>query len=208
MNNDQCCICLKDMNDNDTLKTLTCGHKLHFDCYKEYMKTKNIRHFIQCPLCRKLNSDITIPGKSSYEKLENICGKRQRCRGTTKDGKRCKNKSCLLNYGYCNIHNKNILKEEKYYDIIFRYINHCMYSPQNWKTRVILIDISKKLLVKYDVKEFDEFIFYLYKCSEEQKLKYGAEVVKRNEKYVYEYYDLELPPDEWIDECVREKKIF
>ena len=82
-----------------------------------------------------------------------------------------------------------------------------MYSPQNWKTRVILIDISKKLLVKYDVNEFDEFIFYLYKCSEEQKLKYGEEVVKRNEKYVYEYYDLELPPEEWIDECVK-KKIF
>ena len=85
MNNDQCCICLKDMNDNDTLKTLTCGHKLHLGCYKEYMKTKNIRHFVQCPLCRTLNSDITIPGESSYEKLENICGKRQRCRGTTKD---------------------------------------------------------------------------------------------------------------------------
>ena len=42
MNNEQCCICLKDMNDNDALKTLTCGHSLHFDCYKEYMKTKNI----------------------------------------------------------------------------------------------------------------------------------------------------------------------
>jgi len=51
-------------------------------------------------------------------------------------------------------------------------------------------------------------VVILYKCSEEQKLKYGEEVVKRNEKYVYEYYELELPPEEWIDECVREKKIF
>ena len=208
MNNDHCCICLKEMKDNDKLKILSCDHKLHFNCYKEYIKTQNIRHFIQCPLCRELNSDITIPGETAYEKLENICEKRSRCRGITKEGKRCKNKRCLLNYGYCNVHHKNILKEEQQYDTIFRYINHCLYSPQNWKTRVILIDICKKLLVKYNVKEFYEFIFYLYKCSEEQKLKYDDEVVKRNEKYIYEYYDLELPPDDWINECLRDKKLF
>ena len=32
--------------------------------------------------------------------------------------------------------------------------------------------------------------------------------VRNNEKHIYEYYDLELPPGDWLEECLREKKIF
>lgn len=207
---DNCCICLKEMKEDNTLKNLSCGHKLHFNCYKEYIKTKNQKHFVQCPLCRKLNSDISIPGETSYEKLENICGKRERCKATTKNGLRCKNKSCLLNYGYCNIHNKKTIVDDKYYDMIFRFVNHYwgVFSQGNWKTRVILIDIAIKLTIKLDLKDFDKFLYHLFKCSEEQKLKYTEQEVRNNEKYIYEYYDLELPPDEWLGICLREKKIF
>ena len=204
---DTCCICLKEMKEDDILKTLTCGHTLHFNCYKEYIKSKNQKHFVPCPLCRKLNTDISVPGKTSYEKIENICGKRRRCKATTNKGLRCKNKSCLLNYGYCHMHNDKHIKEEKDYDTIFRYINYYwgVFSQSNWKTRIILIDLSKKLILKLDIKEFDEFLYHLFKCSEEQKLKYTEGDVRKKEKHVYEYYDLEFPPEEWLNECVRDK---
>lgn len=207
---ESCCICLKDMKEDDTLKNLSCGHKLHFICYMEYIKTKNQKHFAQCPLCRILNTDISIPGETSYEKLENICGKRKRCKATTNKGLRCKNKSCLLNYGYCSTHNKGNIKEEKHYDTMFCYINHYwgVFSQVSWKTRVILIDIAKKLMIKLDIKDFDEFLYHLYKCSELQKLKYTSEEVRKNEKFVYEFYELELPPEEWVNECLRNKTIY
>ena len=49
------------------------------------------------------------------------------------------------------------------------------------------------------------YIIYL-NVQEEQKLKYTEQEVRNNEKYIYEYYDLELPPDEWLGICLREKK--
>ena len=30
-----CSICLEELNDNNIIKTLSCGHKYHFNCFKK-----------------------------------------------------------------------------------------------------------------------------------------------------------------------------
>ena len=50
MNDDlTCSICLSTMK-NKTIKTLSCGHKFHYDCILQLVMRKNF--FIKCPLCR------------------------------------------------------------------------------------------------------------------------------------------------------------
>ena len=205
---DTCCICLQDLKENDQIKDLSCNHKLHFDCYMLYLGSKERKHFIKCPLCRNLNTDISIPGETPKEKIQNLCQKSCRCLGKTKSGLRCKNKSSLLNYGYCRSHNKEVLETEKQYDLMFRYINHNMYSPQSWKTRLILVDIAKKLILKYKIENFDDIMYYLFRSFEEQKKKYTSAEVKKNERYIYEYYDIPLPPEEWVTKCLDLKILY
>jgi len=173
-----------------------------------YLGSKERKHFINCPLCRNLNTDISIPGETPREKIQNVCQKSCRCLGKTKSGLRCKNKSSLLNYGYCRSHNKEVLETEKQYDLMFRYINHNMYSPQSWKTRLILVDIAKKLILKYKIENFDDIMYYLFRSFEEQKKKYTSAEVKKNERYIYEYYDIPLPPEEWVTKCLDLKILY
>ena len=206
---DTCCICLQDLKENDKIKDLSCNHKLHFDCYMLYLGSKERKHFINCPLCRNLNTDISIPGETPKEKIQNICQKSQRCLGKTKSGLRCKNKSSLLNYGYCRCHNKEVLETDKQYDIMFRYINLNMYSPQSWKTRLILTDIAKKLIIKFKIENIEDIMYYLFRSFSDQVAAGNSLLdVKKNERYIYEYYELEPPREEWVDKCLELKILY
>lgn len=206
---DTCCICLQDLKENDKIKDLSCNHKLHFDCYMLYLGSKERKHFINCPLCRNLNTDISIPGETPKEKIQNLCQKSQRCLGKTKSGLRCKNKSSLLNYGYCRCHNKEVLETDKQYDIMFRYINLNMYSPQSWKTRLILTDIAKKLIIKFKIENIEDIMYYLFRSFSDQVAAGNSLLdVKKNERYIYEYYELEPPREEWVDKCLELKILY
>jgi hypothetical protein len=50
---DNCCICLNEMSStNDgTVRTLNCGHKLHFSCFDEVIQSVGVSR-AKCPLCR------------------------------------------------------------------------------------------------------------------------------------------------------------
>ena len=206
---DTCCICLQDLKETDKIKNLSCNHKLHFDCYMLYLGSKERKHFINCPLCRNLNTDISIPGETPKEKIQNICQKSQRCLGKTKSGLRCKNKSSLLNYGYCRCHNKEVLETDKQYDIMFRYINLNMYSPQSWKTRLILTDIAKKLIIKFKIDNIEDIMYYLFRSFSDQVAAGNSLLdVKKNERYIYEYYELEPPREEWVVKCLELKILY
>ena len=205
---DTCCICLQDLKENDKIKDLSCNHKLHFECYMLYLGSKERKHFINCPLCRNLNTDVSIPGDTPKEKIQNLCQKSCRCLGITKSGLRCKNKSSLLNYGYCRSHNKEVLETDKQYDLMFRYINLNMYSPQSWKTRLVLVDIAKKLIIKFKIENIEDIMYYLFRSFEEQKQTYTLNEVIKNERFIYEYYELEPPPHEWIAKCLELKILY
>ena len=205
---DTCCICLQDLKENDQIKDLSCNHKLHFDCYMLYLGSKERKHFINCPLCRNLNTDVSIPGDTPKEKIQNLCQKSCRCLGITKSGLRCKNKSSLLNYGYCRSHNKEVLETDKHYDLMFRYINLNMYSPQSWKTRLVLVDIAKKLIIKFKIENIEDIMYYLFRSFEEQKQTNTLNEVIKNERFIYEYYELESPPHEWIAKCLELKILY
>ena len=54
-----CCICLEELKDEHIIKTLTCNHKLHFNCFKKLVY-RNRNFYIKCPLCREIFVNIGI----------------------------------------------------------------------------------------------------------------------------------------------------
>ena len=132
MNNEdgenECCICLELISSKQEF-ILSCNHTIHYNCFLScvYKTQENI--FIKCPLCREMNSN----NKVNLLPAENIKHmsfyKTTRCCHKTKKGLICKNKSLLLNYGYCYQHNKNILMKEKY-SLFCNYIYYLLCIQQ------------------------------------------------------------------------------
>ena len=125
---DNCPICLCEMKDNQVIKTLSCDHKLHYCCFNKYVLHHN-NFFIDCPLCREMNSNVEKPFKKEHKKniqmiIPEGVGK-IRCVCNNNNGLRCKNKSLLMNYGKCYTHNKKILKKE-YYRLFSDYLYHIL----------------------------------------------------------------------------------
>jgi len=152
--------------------------------------------FIKCPLCREINTKNT---KLYDDPLKNIklLNPQQRCCHTTKMGKRCKNKSHILNYGSCYIHNKDVLPKDKY-ELICEFLYWLIDASNQTKTKLSMIDISKKLFIKYpEIKTIPEILHYFYQfyhCNDKEAL------VDKNK--MYEYYDLEIPSEDWISKCL------
>ena len=67
-----CPICLDDFNKNqckeDIIKTLSCGHKIHFKCFRD-LCFRGLNFFIECPLCREINYNIEKPYKDPKDNL-------------------------------------------------------------------------------------------------------------------------------------------
>lgn len=206
MNEDTCCICLSELKNNT--KELSCGHKLHFQCYMKLTMRKNL--FIECPLCRGINKNTKLPYDDPRKNIIEIISNKnksgiQRCICKTKNGKRCKNVAKPLNYGKCHIHNKSVLNE-KYYPIMLEYLILILHQRSGIMTKIYLLDMGKKLLIKFrdEISSVGD-LFSKYYEFYSIILNDGDTIVKEY-KHFYNYYKLELPEKKWIDEC-REKYI-
>ena len=56
----ECSICLEEFNNEKTIFTLSCNHKLHYQCFLKYVYQKG-NFFIDCPLCREMNTNTKSP---------------------------------------------------------------------------------------------------------------------------------------------------
>ena len=71
---DQCCICLCEMDDNNKLHKLDCGHKFHTDCIIEVFRTTKNNENGLCPLCRqKPKPCCKVHIRARYSKFKLIC---------------------------------------------------------------------------------------------------------------------------------------
>ena len=201
-----CSICLHKMNKKDVLYELTCGHKFHYQCYFKYVFNEgNI--FINCPLCREINLNDKKPFESGEDNLKMICNmmKSKRCCAINNtNGKRCKKKSKLLNYGFCALHHEDTLPKEKY-EIMNTYIHYLLQTNNTWYTKIYLIDIVKKLLIKYpEIKSMEKIHYYM--------LRFKGHSLKDKRitaaKSMYDYYQLSEVPSRWINECIHNRIIY
>mgnify|MGYP000040971341 FL=1 len=204
---DTCSICLEDIKPEHICKTLSCGHKFHFNCFKKLVYL-NYNFYISCPLCRRSNTCCEKPFKQDHQ--ENIKAmlhqgyKCLKCVCKTKQGLSCKNRPALLNYGMCHVHNKNILPK-KYYRLYSEYIYFIFCLNYKWRSILYLLDIGKKIMIKYmkgneQVHNVLEY-YYRYlniKIKEEDTF---------HIKCMYKYYELEHPPSDWLDYCVNKNII-
>tara|TARA_B100001094_G_scaffold287975_1_gene303845 strand:+ start:1008 stop:1643 length:636 start_codon:yes stop_codon:yes gene_type:complete len=206
---DICSICLESIADNQ-MKLLSCGHKIHYKCYMKLVFHKNL--FIDCPLCRSINLNITKISNNPRENIFQIISnktkenKMSRCNCTTKEGKRCKNPSVLLNYGMCTKHHSSILKKE-YYPLMEKYMYIILSQKNSWLSKIYLFDIGKKIIIKYCNEEstLDEILIRFYEYTSIQEGKKDLFIYNFNK--IYEYHDLKKPELKWLNEC-KEKYIF
>ncbi len=191
----ECLVCLGIIKEEDIIKKLSCDHIFHFQCYLDMVyRDKNI--YIHCPLCRTMNTCVKKPTNDCRENIYLLC-KKMRCLGKNLDGRSCKRRSKLLNYGYCYQHNKDVL-ESKYYPLMEKYMYLILCQCGNFTTKLRLIDIGKKIIIKFcnDTSSIDEVLekYYCYfSLNDIQRIK--------NWDDIYDYYGLEKPPNEWIEYC-------
>ena len=210
---DTCSICLDVIKDKQLPITLSCTHRFHFTCFKTYMfKTKHT-FYIDCPNCRQLNTRLELPFKDNYKNnLLALChgsvGK-VKCPCTTLQGLKCKKKSHLFNYGYCQFHNKDILPKCKY-DIFCKYVYHLLECPnRTWETKLYLLDFTKKIIIKFPdkINEIQDIYRYLFVYIADAE-KNEIENCYKDKTILYDYYDLELPPSGWINFCINRRVLF
>ena len=204
----ECSICLEELNDKKTIFTLSCNHKLHYQCFLKYVYQKN-NIYIDCPLCREMNTNNKSPlddPKEGLKELLLLSPKNKRCCQITQSGKRCKKNSSLMNSGYCSVHHKNILPEIKY-DLMNRYILYILQINSRWYTKIHMIDFIKKILIKYpEIKTLDEVLTYGWRYKfHRQKMALENETIERCD--INEYYGLDDPTEEWIHKCMEDKII-
>ncbi len=198
---DECSICMTAISD-DNQKILSCNHSIHLDCYIDLVRRKNL--YVHCPLCRCVNISISKPYDNSRENIlhfitnKNKKKKLNRCICNTKDGYRCKNTAYILNYGMCFQHNKYILKKE-YYPLMEKYIYLILSQRNNWLSKIYLLDIGKKLIIKTNnIKlSIDELLLMFYEFF--SVCLYPNEGMDYNR--FYDYYNLEKANKEWIIQC-------
>jgi hypothetical protein len=202
--NDVCCICLDEMNEHQYHKELSCGHKLHFQCFKKLVFRKNM--FVKCPVCRENNTNIDKPTSDPFTNIRLLSSSKVgnvRCLCKTKKGTICKHKSKLLNYGYCYQHHKDILKEEMY-PLMVEYMYLILLQRNSWKTKLYLFDLGKQLIVKYcnSSSKIQDILSYFYKFMTLNNIYHIREY-----KEMYDYYGLKKPDQSWIDYCVEKHMI-
>lgn len=200
-----CSICLGKLDGKRTIFTLSCNHQLHYECFLRY-SYKNNHIFIDCPLCREMNLNATRPINDPEKHLKELCFHGKRCCHKTKSNKRCKNRPSLLNYGYCSIHNKEILKKDNY-DIMNRYAFYLIQTHCSWYTKIHMFDFIKKIIIKNThINTFDELHTFAarYKYHlKKQELRHDIVPVLG----IYEYYGLVAPNKAWVEKCMADKII-
>lgn len=199
---DICCICLDNITESSIVHKLTCDHIIHHKCFFQLM-INNSTKFIDCPLCRKTNFNIEWPMLNKNKILHNCCMTSGRCIHRHKNGVRCNNVPHFFNYGYCHNHHKNILKKNNY-DIFLSYINYLFTNNinQKWYTKLLLIDMAKKLIIKHNIKRLDKLlnIFFIYFKEIENDS-------DSNPNKFYYKHNIKPPDKHWIQLCKNKKII-
>tara|TARA_B100001013_G_scaffold246476_1_gene152679 strand:+ start:115 stop:729 length:615 start_codon:yes stop_codon:yes gene_type:complete len=198
---DDCPVCLEPIETDHVKKVLTCGHAFHYRCFLKIVY-RGINLFISCPICRRINEDISKPYTDPEKNIRILCSSKVgkvRCLCRTKNGTICKRKARLLNYGMCTQHHPNVLKKE-YYLLMEKYLYFILCQRYNFISRLFTIDIGKKLIIKYANKDtsIEGILIYWLKYISIK----GARYIK-DYNSVYEYYDLEKPNKNWIEYCSR-----
>ena len=202
----ECSICLETIQEKDKF-TLSCNHSFHRDCYRKCVFSNDLNIFINCPLCREFNYNNEKLSSNNLENLHFFCYK-GRCCHLTKEGKRCKNKSSILNYGYCYTHNKEILPKDKY-ELMVDFIYWIIEGNNKRETKLSMIDVGKKILIQNPkITKIQEILFYFYKFYNYFKRENELTNSLINKKEMYRYYELELPPEDWHNKCLEKKIIF
>jgi len=205
---DTCSICLDEIKDNHIVKKLSCNHTFHFLCFKK-MVYHNNNVYINCPLCREMNYNIDKPFPNDHKRnISIMCHSgvgKVRCICNLKTGNRCKNKPVLMNYGKCYSHSKNILKKE-YYKLYSNYLYYILGSNYNWLTIIYLLDVGKKIIIKFLNKDsqVSDVLQYYYRYLNDKK---NGERSMFYMNGIYRYYDLEKIPKNWLDYCVNKNVI-
>ena len=124
----------------------------------------------------------------------------------TNEGKRCRKNAVLMNYGFCEIHHDKILPKDKY-DLMIRYIFHTLQIKCSWYSKINFIDMTKKLLIRYsEIKTFDEILSFGFRYKFHlSKHNLNDEIIDR--KGIYNYYEIMIPPPNWIKKCLEKKLI-
>ena len=198
----ECSICLDIIKDKDKF-TLSCNHSFHKECYKKCIFSNKMNIFVNCPLCREVNFNNKRVSEDPLTNLHFLCYK-GRCCHKTKDNRKCKNKSRILNYGYCYTHNKEVLPKEKYKlmtDFIYWLFEA---NAMRNETKLTMIDIGKKICIKYsEINKIQEILFYFYRFYH-----YNTKQVMVNKDKMYDYYGLNKPVQDWSQKCLDKKTIF
>lgn len=196
---EQCSICLNNIDEDHVVKKLSCGHKFHYRCYMNIVHHgKN--YFVKCPLCRIINTNLEKPFTDPERNLKLLCARKVgkvRCICNVKKGTVCKKKASLFNYGMCHIHNNEILKKELY-PLMEKFMNFVFCQKYNFLSRLYTIDIGKKIIIKYLDKdsELQDILNFWFRYLTEKNLKFI-----NNYHDLYDYYELEKPPENWINYC-------
>lgn len=185
----ECCICLNKLNSDQNIFALSCGHELHLDCFLKLVYNNEMNIFINCPLCRKINSNSLY--KTKYHDLSYIFSK-YRCKCTTKNNIRCKNNARLFNYGMCYTHHRMDSYSEKHKKLLIDYILWLFETSGPYRTKYLMIDIASKICQKYaEISEIHELTHHFYHFYfQNDKQSFG---VKADE--MYDFLGLEKPPD-------------
>ena len=206
----ECSICLLPMNQsgkqtNKPLITLSCNHQLHYQCFISYaLKTKG-HTFIKCPLCREMNLNNEKPTDDPESNIRILLNhvKSKRCCHETKSGFKCKNKASLMNYGYCAVHHNELLPKEKY-PAMCTYLYYILQTPNTWYTKVFLIDIVKKLLIKYpEIDSLEQIHHYMLRFKFHRHE--NKDVI--SPPSAYQYYELNTAPPEWTHKCIGDRTL-
>lgn len=198
----ECSICLETINKNDKFK-LSCNHELHYKCFLSLILKTNGTLFINCPLCRTINTNNERPFDNTIDNLKLFTNKNKRCKCYTREGKKCKNKALFMNNGMCYTHNKEILPKIKY-NLIEDFIFYLLETANSIKTKIYMIDIGKKLILKNsNINKIQDILYYFfryYHVNDKNKIVIYSDM--------YEYYNLKLPPRLWIEDCIKDNIIF
>lgn len=193
----ECSICLETINENNKFK-LSCDHEIHYKCFLSLIMKTNSTIFINCPLCRTINTNNERPFKNIIDNLNLFTNKNKRCKCSTKKGKKCKKKSSFMNNGMCRIHNKEVLSENKY-KLMEDFIFYLLEIQNTIRTKIYMIDIAKKIIMKdpkiNNIQDIFHYFFRYYNVNNREK----------NTKYqdMYIYYNLSLPPEDWLETCIK-----
>ena len=202
-----CSICLEEFNNTKTIFKLSCNHQLHYECFLRY--SYQVGHlFIDCPMCREMNINTQLPNLDTEQNLRELLfhkKKKRCCASNNTNGKRCKKNAIVMNYGFCEVHHDCILPKDKY-DLMIRYIFNTLQIKCSWYSKINFIDMTKKLLIRYpEIKTFDEILSYGFRYKFHLlKMNLNDEIIDR--KGIYNYYQIMIPPPNWIKKCL-EKKI-